>query len=335
MASSPLVRRLGWSVVAIGACGGGQAVSTDGGIDAAVDVAVNDAAIEASDAAVDVVQTDAGACGARTGMRGLTSRTLTMPSAPTTRTYLVYLPPTFDPHTPAPLVFVMHGFTMSGQAMHDITQYSALADSEGIAVAFPDGEGGPSTWTPPWNVGTGNCYPGDVESATGDDFDFLVSMRADIAKDQCIDGPHVFVTGFSMGGYFSHHTGCMRPDLARAVAPHSGGTHPFTSCAAGHEPVIVFHGDSDPVVPASCDDSAVAQWVQKNGCAQTADVVAVTGGSCSYYQGCPSDGQVAYCKFTGLGHAWAGGAADAGIFSAPTYASATQLEWAFFKKYAW
>jgi polyhydroxybutyrate depolymerase len=268
-------------------------------------------------------------------MRGLTSRSLNMPTQPTSRTYLVYLPQSFDPSTPAPLVFVMHGYTMSGQAMHDITQYADLADANGIAVAFPDGEGGPNSLTAPWNVGTGNCYPGDLETAPGDDFGFLEAMRADISQDQCIDSPHVFVTGFSMGGYFSHHTGCMRPDLARAVAPHSGGTHAFTSCVAGHEPVIVFHGDSDPVVPETCDEASVAQWIQKNGCQSTADVVAVENGSCSYYQGCPSDGQVAYCKFTGLGHAWAGGAADAGVFSAPNYASATQLEWAFFKKYAW
>jgi polyhydroxybutyrate depolymerase len=324
------------ALLVLAACGGGQAAA-DAGLDSGSDVQSGpDGAVDAGGGDADAaLPGDAGGCGTRTGMRGLTSRTLMMTTAPTTRTYLVYLPQSFNPATPTPLVFVMHGYTMSGKAMHDITQYADIADSEGIAVAFPDGEGGPNSLLAPWNVSTGNCYPGDLESATGDDFGFLEAMRADIAKDQCIDTSHTFVTGFSMGGYFSHHTGCMRPDLARAVAPHSGGTHPFGSCVTGHEPVIVFHGDSDPVVAESCDDSAVMQWIQKNGCQTTADVVAVTNGSCSYYRGCPADGQVAYCKFTGLGHAWAGGAADAGAFSAPSYASATQLEWAFFKKYAW
>jgi len=36
-----------------------------------------------------------------------------------------------------------------------------------------------------------------------------------------------------------------------------------------------------------------------------------------------------------MGHCWAGGAEDGGIYSCPTYAGATQLEWAFFEKYAW
>ncbi len=335
--------RAAWSLVllfSVVACGGGtQVEGGDAGPDATTSDAQTEAASDAkpSDAQNDVAVADAGPCGVRTGKRGLTSRTLTMTTAPTTRTYLVYLPQTLNPGTPVPLVFVHHGYTMSGQAMQVITQYDALADSEGIAIAYPDGEGGPNTFVAPWNVGTNVCNgsTGPVPLATGDDFGFDEAMRADIEQDQCVDGKHVFVTGFSMGGYFSHHMGCMRPDFARAVAPHSGGTHDFSTCVAGHEPVIVFHGDSDILIPESCDAKAVQQWIAKNGCAATADVVNVQGGACSYYQNCPTDGQVAYCKFTGLGHAWAGGAADGGVFSNPNYASATQLEWAFFKKYAW
>jgi poly(3-hydroxybutyrate) depolymerase len=63
----------------------------------------------------------------------------------------------------------------------------------------------------------------------------------------------------------------------------------------------------------------------------------VKGGHCDWSQGCPKDGQVVYCLFDGMGHAWAGGAADAGavesLSSAPSYESATRLSWSFFKKY--
>ena len=41
--------------------------------------------------------------------------------------------------------------------MFDITGYPALADAEHIAVAFPDGQGGPNTFNAPWNVGTNVC----------------------------------------------------------------------------------------------------------------------------------------------------------------------------------
>src|SRR5438132_1595276 len=82
---------------------------------------------------------------------------------------------------------------------------------------------------------------------TGDDFAFMDAMQADVLEDQCLDDNHIFLTGFSMGGYFAHHVGCMRPDI-RAVAPHSGGTHDLSACTTGHKPIIIFHGTADVVI---------------------------------------------------------------------------------------
>lgn len=89
-------------------------------------------AIDATDAAP-----DAPTCGLRGGIRGKTSRTIMADGL--TRTYQLYLPAS-DPRTPIPLVFVHHGYTMSGQQMFDITGYKQLANDEKIAVVFPDGQ---------------------------------------------------------------------------------------------------------------------------------------------------------------------------------------------------
>ncbi len=286
---------------------------------------------------------DAFACGTRTGQRGKTSRMIEV--AGVARTYIVYLPAADDPRTPVPLVFVHHGYTMSGQDMYDITGYPALADTEHIALAFPDGESGPNVAGPPWNVGTDVCpsTSGPPPDATGDDFAFLDAMKADIAQDQCLDTAHIFVTGFSMGGYFSHHVGCMRPDI-RAVAPHSGGTHALDGCVVAHRPIIMFHGLSDPLIPDGCDDPggitpsgftpAATAWAEHNGCATTTHTIDVDNGRCAVYDGCPADGQVELCTFDLMGHCWAGGATGS-IYACANYASATQLEWNFFKQYAW
>lgn len=284
---------------------------------------------------------DAGPCGVRGGMRGLTSRELAIDGV--RRTYLVYLPATADPKAPLPLVLVFHGYTMSGRKMFDVTGYAALADAEGFAVAFPDGQGGPDSTAAPWNVGTPVCpsYAGPPPVAPGDDFAFIDAMTADVAADQCVDAQHVFVTGFSMGGYFSHHAGCMRPDV-RAIGPHSGGTHDLAGCASEKKPVIMFHGSSDPVIPAGCDDPSAAQvpgaeaaaqaWVEHNGCGLAATTTTVTNGTCKLYLGCPDGGQVELCTFTAMGHCWAGGP---GIYGCATYADATRLEWQFWKRFAW
>ncbi len=279
----------------------------------------------------------------------------------TARTYIAYLPQSLEASTTAPFVFVFHGAGMNGSEMYDITQYAALADSEGIAVAFLDGQNtsssGGQTTLDPWNVsdngaqvcGAGNFANNGTASV---DFAFMDAIKADIEDDQCVDSAHVFATGFSMGGYFSHHVGCDRTDV-RAVAPHSGGTiASLSSCKTGHVPVIIFHGTSDPLIASGCDDPngtmqsgfppSATLWAQKNGCKATYATMPTNGsgggdGQCYLYDGCPADGQVELCTFTGMGHCWAGGSTMGGgaTFSCPTYANATQLEWDFFKKYAW
>ena len=285
---------------------------------------------------------DASTCGLRTGMRGKTSRTIH--AGGLDRTYIVYLPQVAA-STPVPLVFVHHGYTMSGQNMYDITGYPALADREHIAVAFPDGQGGASNLTAPWNVGANVC-PADGAPppvATGDDFAFLDAMKADIAQDQCIDTSHVFVTGFSMGGYFAHHAGCAGTGIA-GVAPHSGGTHDLAQCANAKKPIIMFHGSADPLVPAGCDDpnaiqplsegAAAARWAAHNGCAMTTTSRSIDNGTCVTYDGCPAGGQVELCTFNAMGHCWAGGD-GVNVYSCGNYESATELEWSFWKQYAW
>ncbi|MEO8702959.1 MAG: PHB depolymerase family esterase [Kofleriaceae bacterium] len=283
-------------------------------------------------------------CGRRGGARGVSDRAATV--AGLDRTYRVYLPAGADPTAPLPLVIVAHGYTMSGAKMDEITEYAALADSEGIAIAFPDGQGGPDSLGAPWNVGSGLCPStgGAPPNAPGDDFALLDHIKADVDEDQCIDRDHVFVTGFSMGGYFSHQVGCMRSDI-RAVAPHSGGTHDLAGCTEAKKPIIIFHGSADPLIPAGCADPhavgvfnvtpSADAWATHNGCTLTTTSRAVQNGTCYHYEGCPADAQVELCTFAGMGHCWAGGAASAGIYSCPSNEKATQLEWQFFKQYAW
>jgi polyhydroxybutyrate depolymerase len=308
-----------------------------------------DAASDTGDAA-DGSTLYSGPCGVRTGMRLLTSRSVSVSGLD--RTYLAYLPQSLDPLKPVPFVFVFHGALMNGQMMVDITQYTSLADSEGFAIAFPDGQD-PNI---PWNVarstqtvcGTGNS----VNNPNPVDFDFVDAIKAEVSRDQCLDAAHLFATGFSMGGYFSHHIACERSDF-RAVAPHSGGTLAnLSSCPTGHVPIIIFHGTGDGLIADGCDDPnatavsgfppSATLWAQKNGCQNTYTTVPETSdaggsGQCYVYNGCPSGGQVELCTFNGMPHAWAGGlTGDAGtLLGAPTYPSATRLQWDFFKKYAW
>ncbi len=299
----------------------------------------------------------AGNCGTRTGMRGKTSRTLMVGTA--NRSYIAYLPQSASPTKAIPFVYVFHGANQDGSELFDITQYATLADSEGIAVVFPDGQGVNSATTTtsltPWNVsdnGAALCGAGSLVSNTNPvDFAFVDAIKADVLQDQCLDADHTFATGFSMGGYMTHHIACDRTDF-RAAAPHSGGTlASLSACKTAHLPIIIFHGTSDALIAPGCDDpnssaqagfpASATLWAQKNGCKATYTTIPEDGtggnnGQCYLYDGCPADGQVELCTFTNMNHAWAGSTTCPSCIGSGTgYVSATQLQWSFFKKYAW
>jgi poly(3-hydroxybutyrate) depolymerase len=257
------------------------------------------------------------------------------------RTFVYYAPEKLDANTAVPLVIVPHGYTQSGDTMFTISKYPAIADREGFVAMFPDGAPGAGG---PWTVGSGLCGNGAFVSGPGGDGDqkFVDAMLEFAADDQCIDHDHMFMTGWSMGGYFSNEVGCQRDDI-RAIGPHSGGTHDLSACKTQHKPVILFHFDPDGLINYSCGVQARDNWVKRNGCnADAPEVKTVKGGSCEYYTGCPADGQVAFCTFdipanhTGdylAGHAWSGGTVQA--FSIAETESAAELGWSFFKTYAW
>jgi polyhydroxybutyrate depolymerase len=266
-----------------------------------------------------------------------------------TRTFIYYAPSTLDPNKPVPVVYVPHGYMMTADMMFDITKYSDLADTDQFIVMFPNGQAAVSLLDGPWNIGNPDCgssLAGILPKATGDDQAFVDAMLAFADADQCIDHTHVYMAGFSMGGYFSNETGCLRPDM-RAIAPHSGGAPDLSSCASVHKPALIMHFQGDALIPTMCGTQARDRWIAHNGCSPDSPMVMpVEGGSCEYYQGCPSDGQVAMCTFTipseaqsatYPGHAWSGGS-KAGMgadYAIPETASATQLSWNFFSTYAW
>lgn len=287
-----------------------------------------------------------GACQGKPGMlRGKSMQTLM--AAGLSRSFIYYAPATLEPNQPAPVVIIPHGYTMNADQMFDITRYSDIADREGFIAIFPNGQPSTNLLSGPWNVGNPDCSSslGLLPLAQGDDQAFLNAMLQFAQSDQCIDSQHVYMTGFSMGGYFANETGCLRSEI-RAVAPHSGGTHDLGSCVSQHKPVLIMHFQGDALIPYACGQKARDRWLARNGCSPDApDIQMVAGGSCEYYKGCPADGQVAFCSFmipgggneAFAGHAWSGGSevGTGAQFAIPQTENASELSFRFFKQYAW
>jgi len=254
------------------------------------------------------------------------------------REFLLHVPASLEQATPAPLVMIHHGFTMSAMVMANLTSWRAIAEREKIIVAFPNGDMDFGPISSPWNVGLGVCGVGAfVANPIQDDLGFVDAMIADVNAIHPVDKQNVFTTGFSMGGYFANHIGCQRSKLLKAVAPHSGGTYGGDCPSYEPLPVMLVHGTGDGLIAYDCGKQAKDHWVRRNGCSpNNPRTQPVKGGTCEFYQGCKPGADVAMCTFQGMGHGWAGSAG----FGLPfDYAGGVRFEdgaeviWRFFKQY--
>ncbi len=265
-------------------------------------------------------------CAGRLGAPGTTERTIAVDGQE--RTYMLHIPENLDPNDPASIVFVHHGYTMSGNVMIGLTGFAEVADREGFIAVFPDGEG-----TNPWNVGDDVCGAGTVVNDDDtDDIAFVEAMIDAINADHCVARDEVFVTGFSMGGYFTNHIACQAGDMLRAAAPHSGGTY-GGDCSGAPVPMMILHGDADWLIAPHCGSDARDYWVARNGCSTEVDRIDVKGGYCEYSKGCLAGGDVVLCMFDGMLHGWAGAPTfgPGGLYAGgESYESATELIWSFF-----
>jgi polyhydroxybutyrate depolymerase len=314
------------------------------------DAAASDAALS-TDAAVDAASAEGGTPsdaglhpdGSVATPGPAQSRSVTVGGAE--RTFQLYIPKSADKTKPMPFVSVHHGFTMSGKIMEDISTWKKIAEREVFVVAFPDG-GDPLG---PWNVGENVCDIGALVagSSSQDDFGFVKAMVDAANAMQPIDRAHVFVGGFSMGGYFANNVGCKGRDFVRAISAHSGGTY-AGDCPGKPVPVLLIHGDADGLIPYDCAKDARGYWVTRNGCsAQVGSAETIKNGSCDWNQGCPIGQELGMCTMNGMDHGWAGAPTtgpgawltaplrddNLGFGGGDQYEDAAELMWKFFKKY--
>ena len=240
-----------------------------------------------------------------------------------TRNHITYVPTSYVPGTTVPLVFVMHGFTQSAEAIMNVTGFNALAEDQGFIVAYPNGVNNG------WN--TSSPFPG---GSTADDVGYIGALRDTLISQFSIDTTRIYATGFSAGGYMSHKLGCESPKCFAAIASVSGTINngDVAGCAPQHTPgVLQIHGTSDFIVSYNGSvfsglgvQAVLDLWTGNLDCA-TPPVVTPYSSSVELqlYEPCIEGSVVAHYKIDGGGHTWPVGA---------TF-SATNIIWAFFQQF--
>lgn len=255
-----------------------------------------------------------------------------------TRSYTIYVPASYTPGTPAPMVLNFHGYTSSAFEQLYYGDFRAIADTAGFLLVVPNGtlDGTGTTY---WNSGWGG---------TVDDIGFTSALIDEIAATYSVNLNRVYSTGMSNGGFMSYTLACSLSDRIAAIASVTGSMNvgQDQTCNATHPtPVMEIHGTADTTVPydgqtfMEAIPNVLSYWVNFNNCNATPVVTDVPNTNltdgCSavhyFYDGGASSVDVEHYKIIDGGHTWPGSIFTIGVTNNDFIAS--KKIWQFFLQY--
>lgn len=254
------------------------------------------------------------------------------------REYVLYVPRSYDPHTPTALVISLHGAGMWGAAQRETSQWNRVAEEHGFIVVYPSGEGGGGPRV--WHEGDGAQPSRDVR--------FFAELIDTLEARYNIDPRMIYANGLSNGGGMSFALSCTLSDRIAAVGLVGAALLvPFSWCTDQRPvPVIAFHGTADRAAPYTGGFSWVttqrfqgvrafmASWARRNRCGTTpVDSVVARDVTRLEYTHCADSAAVELYTIKGGGHTWPGGPPLPQWFVGSTSNSidASSLMWEFFR----
>jgi len=259
------------------------------------------------------------------------------------RTYLLFIPESYKPDTPTPLVISLHGYMEWPAHQMDISQWNRVAEENGFIIVYPTGTGFPLRWNSHGLLG--------VDSEPWVDVVFISDLIDKLQVDYNIDPARVYANGFSNGGGMSFVLACRLADRIAAIGTVAGAfSFPMDECSPSRPiPVIAFHGTDDGIVPYEGGEvsstghqfPAVRDWVRgwalRNGCeAGPFDLPASGEVNGIKYSDCRSNADVHFYTIQGGGHSWPGGEPMPKFIVGHTSQDidAASVIWTFFDYYA-
>lgn len=286
------------------------------------------------------------------------------------RSYRLYIPTSYRPGTPIPLVVMLHGCKQTPETFAAGTRMNDTAERENFIVLYPRQDAASNGYRC-WNwfdLATQNKY-GEVA--------IIMGMVETIANQYRIDRSRIYVAGLSAGGAMASILASCYPNVFAAAAVHSGlqygagnffnakavmksssPIHPDTagrnavSCADDFPrlmPVLVLHGNEDDVVNPVHAEQVIKQFAQSNdyaddgtdndsihAVATTRKKYAPPGFRRYIVYNYTYKGRLLMQRYLidGMGHEWSGGTALAEDRHYDRFGpDATSLIWDFFRQY--
>jgi polyhydroxybutyrate depolymerase len=204
------------------------------------------------------------------------------------RPVTVEVPSTIKAGEKAPLVILLHGYSVNGVVEELYMQLRPLSEERGFFYAHPDGTiekvAGNDEYF--WNATDGCC---NFTGSTVDDSAYLSSVIDQIVAAYPVDPKRVFLVGHSNGGFMSYRMACDHAGQIAAIASLAGEMWgDVTRCQpSGPVSVLQIQGTADAVVPYDGSppatgtpdgipgaETTVKDWATINGCSPTPDTSA-------------------------------------------------------------
>jgi phospholipase/carboxylesterase len=144
---------------------------------------------------------------------------------------VLYVPPSYRPSHPVPMVLSFHGAGGSGR--RSLPRLLPLADELGLLVLSPDSRD--STWDV-------------VRTGFGPDVEFLDRALDLVLARYAVDPARIAAEGFSDGASYALSLGLLNGDLFSDVIAFSPG-FVLAEHRRGRPRCFVSHGTHDPVLP--------------------------------------------------------------------------------------
>lgn len=243
-----------------------------------------------------------------------------------TRAYRLYVPTGYHGQA-VPLVVMLHGGTQSVADFATATGMNALAERNAFLVAYPEQARSANP------MGYWNWFqPGDQVRDAGEP-SLIAGITGQVMGTYAVDAGRAYIAGFSAGGAMAAVMAATYPDLYAAVGVHSGlpsgAAHDLPSAYRAMRtgptrttgrlgraiPLIVFHGDRDPVVSPVNGDRLVGEALRMAG---PGTVKSTSRGQVhnghpytrTVYTGADGTTLIELWIVHQAGHAWSGGKAN-------------------------
>ena len=165
----------------------------------------------------------------------------------TGRDGILYVPQSYSPDKPAPLVMLLHG--AGGNAAAWFGTYGTRADALGIVMLAPESRGG--TW---------DAIRGEFSF----DVTFIDSALRTVFERCAIDPKRIAIAGFSDGASYAISLGLPNGELFTHVIAYSPG---FIRDVGWHgkPPVFISHGTLDPILPIEATSRVIVPGLRARG----------------------------------------------------------------------